>query len=49
MDSMRIPRLEDVFELVRRAPTTKVRFNIETKLSPVAPDETAGPDSSRAR
>ena len=44
MDGVRIPRLEDVFELVRRAHNDEVRFNIETKLSPVAPDETAGPD-----
>ena len=44
MDGVRIPKLEDVFELARRAHNEEVRFNIETKLSPLAPDETAGPD-----
>jgi glycerophosphoryl diester phosphodiesterase len=44
MDGVRIPRLEDVFELVRSAHNDEVRFNIEIKLSPVAPDESAGPD-----
>jgi glycerophosphoryl diester phosphodiesterase len=44
MDGVRIPKLEDVFELARKAHNDEVRFNIETKLSPRAPDETAGPD-----
>jgi glycerophosphoryl diester phosphodiesterase len=44
MDGVRIPRLEEVFELARKAHNDEVRFNIETKLSPLAPDETAGPD-----
>jgi glycerophosphoryl diester phosphodiesterase len=44
MDGVRIPRLDDLFDLVRRARNDEVRFNIETKLSPLAPDETAGPD-----
>jgi glycerophosphoryl diester phosphodiesterase len=44
MDGVRIPKLDDVFELVRKAHNEAVRFNIETKLSPLAPDETAGPD-----
>ena len=44
MDGVRIPKLEDVFELARSAHNDEVRFNIETKLSPLAPDETAGPD-----
>jgi glycerophosphoryl diester phosphodiesterase len=44
MDGVRIPKLEDVFELARKAHNDAVRFNIETKLSPLAPDETAGPD-----
>ena len=44
MDGVRIPKLEDVFELVRNAHNDEVRFNIETKLSPLAPHETAGPD-----
>jgi glycerophosphoryl diester phosphodiesterase len=44
MDGVRIPKLEDVFELARRAHNDEVRFNVETKLSPLAPDETAGPE-----
>jgi glycerophosphoryl diester phosphodiesterase len=44
MDGVRIPKLDDVFDLVRKAHNDEVRFNIETKLSPLAPDETAGPD-----
>jgi glycerophosphoryl diester phosphodiesterase len=45
MDGVRIPRLEDVFELAHRARNDDVRFNIETKLSPEAPDETADPET----
>jgi glycerophosphoryl diester phosphodiesterase len=44
MDGVRIPKLEDVFELARRARNEEVRFNVETKISPAAPDETAGPE-----
>jgi glycerophosphoryl diester phosphodiesterase len=44
-DGVRIPRLEQVFELVRHAQNNEVRFNIETKLSPLAPDETVGPEA----
>jgi glycerophosphoryl diester phosphodiesterase len=44
MDGVRIPKLEDVFALAREAHNDEVRFNIETKLSPLTPDETAGPD-----
>jgi len=43
-DGTRIPRLEEVFALVRRARDTRVRFNIETKLSPLAPAETLAPE-----
>jgi glycerophosphoryl diester phosphodiesterase len=44
VDGTPIPRLADVFELVRRTGNDTVRFNIETKLSPLKPDETAAPD-----
>jgi glycerophosphoryl diester phosphodiesterase len=44
MDGVRIPKLEDVFELARHARNDEVRFNIETKISPEAPDETLGPE-----
>ncbi len=41
VDGTRIPRLEDLFAKTRAA---KVRFNIETKLAPEAPDETLAPE-----
>ena len=40
-DGARVPRLEDVFALVRRSGNDAVRFNIETKISPLAPEQTA--------
>ena len=43
-DGVRIPTLAEVFELTRRARNTEVRFNVETKLSPEAPDEAAPPE-----
>jgi glycerophosphoryl diester phosphodiesterase len=39
VDGTRMPRLSEVFELVRRS-GKRVRFNIETKLSPRSPGET---------
>ena len=45
MDGVRMPRLVDVFALVKKAGNTSLRFNIETKLSPLAPAETLDPDS----
>jgi glycerophosphoryl diester phosphodiesterase len=41
LDGTRIPRLADLFERVK---ASAVRFNIETKLSPEAPDETLPPE-----
>lgn len=38
-----IPRLADLFELVKRRGDTRVRFNIETKLTPDHPDDTVPP------
>jgi len=43
-DGTRIPRLADVFALVRRSGNETVRFNIETKISPLAPNDTTGPE-----
>jgi len=43
-DKVRIPALEEVFELTRHARNADVRFNIETKISPEAPEDTAPPD-----
>ena len=42
VDGLRIPRLLDVFALVKKSGNTKVRFNIETKITPEKPDETLG-------
>ena len=39
----RVPSLAELFQLVRRSGNETVRFNIETKLSPLAPDETPDP------
>ena len=44
-DGERIPTLAEVFDLVSRSGADKVRFNIETKLSPNAPEDTAAPDA----
>jgi glycerophosphoryl diester phosphodiesterase len=44
-DKVRIPTLEEVFELTRHARNGEVRFNIETKLSPEAPEDTVGPEA----
>ncbi len=45
VDGARIPRLADLFELVKKAGNTAVRFNIETKLSPEEPAQTADPET----
>ena len=44
VDGTRIPRLADVFALARRAGNREVRFNIETKVSPLAPAQTPSPE-----
>lgn len=43
-DKVRIPTLEEVFELTRHARNADVRFNIETKISPEEPEDTAPPE-----
>jgi len=42
-DGARIPRLADLFALVKKSGNDTVRFNIETKLSSAAPGETLAP------
>ncbi len=42
-DGARIPRLAELFDLVSKSGQHAVRFNIETKLSPQAPEETLPP------
>lgn len=44
VDGTRMPRLTDVFALARRTGNDKVRFNIETKISPEFPERTLPPD-----
>ena len=43
-DGTRIPTLAEVLALGRRPGAEEIRFNIETKLTPLAPEETAGPE-----
>ena len=43
IDGARIPRLRDLFRLVRERGDTRVRFAIETKLSPLNPAESPEP------
>ena len=44
LDGTRIPRLADLFDLVKRSGDDKVRFDIETKLDPDKPGETLAPE-----
>ena len=44
VDGTRIPQLADLFELVKRSGNGKVRFAIETKLTPDKPEETPAPE-----
>jgi glycerophosphoryl diester phosphodiesterase len=43
VDGARVPTLAEVVELTRRAGNEQVRFNLETKLSPHAPNITLSP------
>ncbi len=43
-DGQRIPSLCSLFEYVAKRGATTVRFNIETKRSPLAPEETVSPE-----
>ena len=44
VDGTRIPTLTDVLALARRPGAGRIRFNIETKLTPLAPEDTTGPE-----
>lgn len=44
-DGVRIPTLAGVFERVKALGADHVRFNIETKLNPLRPDETVTPEA----
>ena len=43
-DGTRVPRLSDLFALVKRSGDDRVRFDIETKLNPGRPEETPAPE-----
>jgi glycerophosphoryl diester phosphodiesterase len=45
VDGSRIPSLADLFALVKKSGNGEVRFNIETKLSPLAPAHAPDPES----
>ena len=45
VDGTRIPRLADLFDLVKRSGDEKVRFAIETKVRPDRPGETPAPEA----
>jgi glycerophosphoryl diester phosphodiesterase len=45
VDGTRIPSLAELFAVVRDMKADHVRFNIETKLTPHAPEETADPET----
>lgn len=44
VDGTRMPLLEQVFALATKSGHADLRFNIETKLSPLKPDESAPPE-----
>jgi glycerophosphoryl diester phosphodiesterase len=46
VDGTRIPRLADLFAMVKKSNNEKVRFNIEIKVSPIKPGETLSPETS---
>lgn len=48
MDGVRMPRLADLFAMLERSGNKSVRLNIETKLSPLAPEETLDPEAFAA-
>jgi len=49
LDGARIPRLADVFALAKKSGNTALRFAIETKVSPLAPDDTLAPEDFARR
>ena len=45
VDGTRVPRLAELFAQVRQSGNERVRFNIETKISPFERDATPGPEA----
>jgi len=48
VDGARIPALGEVFDLVKRVGAAHVRFNIETKITPISGAETPDPETFAA-
>ena len=48
VDGTRIPKLADLFAMVKKSNNEKVRLNIEIKVSPIKPGETLSPETSAA-
>jgi glycerophosphoryl diester phosphodiesterase len=48
MDNVRIPKLTEVFDLVKRHGADHIRFNIETKLTPTSGTDTPDPETFAA-
>ena len=48
-DGARLPKLDELFALVKKSGNTQVRLALETKLTPTAPDETHGAGTLCAR
>jgi glycerophosphoryl diester phosphodiesterase len=48
MDNVRIPKLTEVFDLVKRNGADHIRFNIETKLTPTSGADTPDPETFAA-
>ncbi len=44
-DGQRIPTLASLFEMVKATGASGIRFNIETKLNPLSPEETVNPEA----
>jgi glycerophosphoryl diester phosphodiesterase len=44
VDGARLPALDELFALVKKAGNPDVRLSLETKLSPLSPDDTAAPE-----
>ena len=49
VDGTGIPQLAEVFALTRKAENNTVRFNIETKISPLSPDRATTPEDFARR
>ncbi len=44
VDGTRIPKLSDLFDLTKQVKNDQVRFALETKINPLAPNETDSPE-----